>query len=57
MNTINNLQKKLSQVRDISVRELVLRERLFRESILIYGLGVSITAGLCAVVIFVALIR
>ncbi len=55
MTQINQLENQPSSGRDMSVRELVLRERIWRESVLIYGLGVSITAGLCAVVICVAL--
>ncbi len=54
MTQINQLENQPSSGRDVSVRELVLRERIWRESVLIYGLGVSITAGLCAVVICVA---
>jgi hypothetical protein len=54
MTQINQLENQPFSGKDVSVRELVLRERLWRESVLIYGLGVSITAGLCAVVICIA---
>jgi hypothetical protein len=54
MTQINQLENQPFSGRDVSVRELVLRERIWRESVLIYGLGVSITAGLCAVAICVA---
>jgi hypothetical protein len=54
MTQINQLENVPFSGGDVSVRELVLRERIWRESVLIYGLGVSITAGLCAVVICVA---
>jgi hypothetical protein len=54
MTQINQLENQPFSGKDVSVRELVLRERIWRESVLIYGLGVSITAGLCAVLICVA---
>ena len=55
MTQINQLENEPFSGRDVSVRELILRERIWRESVLIYGLGVSITAGLCAVLICLAL--
>jgi hypothetical protein len=54
MTQINQLENQPFAGNDVSVRELVLRERIWRESVLIYGLGVSITAGLCAIVICIA---
>ena len=54
MTQINHFENQPSSGRDVSVREIVVRERIWHETVLIYGLGVSITAGLCAVVICVA---
>ncbi len=51
-----NRRHQLSPGSNVSVRELVLRERIYRESVLIYGLAISITAGLCAAVIFIAVL-
>jgi hypothetical protein len=56
MTQINQLEDQPSPGSDISVRELILRERIYKESVLIYGLGISITAGLCAMVISIALL-
>ena len=56
MTQINQLEDQHSLGSNVSVRELVLRERIYRDSVLIYGMAVSITAGLCAVVIFIALL-
>ena len=55
MTEINQLEERSSPRREMSVRELILRERIWRESVLIYGLGISITAGLCALLISIAL--
>jgi hypothetical protein len=54
MTQINQLGDQPSSGRDMSIRELILRERLWRESVIIYGLGISITAGLCALLIGIA---
>ncbi len=56
MTRINQLVHRRSTGSNVSVRELVLRERIYRESVLIYGLAISITAGVCAAVIFIALL-
>lgn len=53
---INQLEDQPYAGRDTSVRELILRERIWRESALIYGLGVSCAAGLCALLIGIALL-
>ncbi len=54
MTQINQLEQRPSAGQEMSVRELILRERIWRESVIIYGLGVSITAGLCALLISIA---
>jgi|GEM_PF-6839173 len=56
MTQINQLEDQPYPGRDMSVRELILRERIWRESVLIYGLGISGAAGLCALLIGVALL-
>jgi hypothetical protein len=56
MTQINQLEDQPYPGRDTSVRELILREQIWRESVLIYGLGISITAGLCAFLIGIALL-
>ncbi len=56
MTQINQLEDIPAPGRDMSVRELILRERMWRQCALIYGLGLSVTAGLCALLLGIALL-
>jgi hypothetical protein len=56
MTQINHVEDQPSPGRDTSVRELILRERIWREIVIIYGLGISGAAGICALLIGIALL-
>jgi hypothetical protein len=53
---INRVDEQSNSGRGMTIRELIVREQIFRASVLAYGLSLSIAAGVCAFVLCLALL-